>query len=457
MGVVIGLVLACGALAAFRLIVVGRELRESRDLILRAASDVQSGHLAAARSELARAQALLTSANGRLYGEPEFDLLSWAPVVHQNLESLRGSVGVALELVSGGNRLLALTRPLENANGDLGVPLRKGTIPVETVTAVQREVEDLSSALPVPSERPSTSFLLSPVADLQRVVYGEAEGRRSQFAGLSRALRILSELSGGNGSRRYLIVVANTAEMRGAGGMPLSYGVLESSGGTFTLGAFGNIDELALDSPLDPAKLDLPQDYLDRWSGQQPTFLWRNTTLAPELGFDAPVIEAMFTTKTGLAVNGVIQVDPAGLAAILKGTGPVEIPELGSVTADSVVDLTVNRAYIDFPERDQRQEILGDVARVAFEALVNGDFESLRPLGDAVFDAVQQRHIIFLPDSRAVRDATAFFQAMARCRPTTRRTTRRSRSRTSARTSSTTTSIRGSTSPARDPPVVSDR
>jgi hypothetical protein len=139
--------------------------------------------------------------------------------------------------------------------------------------------------------------------------------------------------------------------------------------------------------------------------------LWRNTNLAPDLTFDAPVMEAMFTAKTGLPVDGVIQIDPAGLGAMLQGTGPVDVAGLGSVTADNVVDLTINRTYIDVPNRDQRQELLGDVARSAFDSLVNGTFSSLRPFGDALFKSAQQRHLIFSPNDAGVRQDVAFFKA----------------------------------------------
>src|SRR5205814_9941533 len=105
---------------------------------------------------------------------------------------------------------------------------------------------------------------------------------------------------GANGPRRYLLAVANPAEMRGAGGMILSYGVLTSNAGTFTLGDFGGIDDLLLTTPPDVSKLNLPADYLRRWNGREPTLLWRNTTLAPDFRFDAPTMEAMFTAKTGL-------------------------------------------------------------------------------------------------------------------------------------------------------------
>jgi hypothetical protein len=256
-------------------------------------------------------------------------------------------------------------------------------------------------------------LLLGPVSEAQDLLYEQAGRRRAQLDGVARGLSLLSALSGERGPKRYLIAVANTAEMRGAGGMVLSYGVLTSNAGTFALGDFGNIDELALDEPVDPALLKLPADYLARWDGLQPTELWRNTTLNPDLSFDAPVMEAMFTKKTGLPVDGVIQIDPAGLAAILAGTGPVQVDGVGQVDASNVVDLTLNRAYIDFPDRDQRQEVLGDVAKASFNALINGQFKSLRPLGTALFQAAQARHLSLYANDLDVERTAASFGATA--------------------------------------------
>jgi hypothetical protein len=193
--------------------------------------------------------------------------------------------------------------------------------------------------------------------------------------------------------------------------MILSYGVLESADGVFTLGEFGSIDELFLDDPVDPTTLDLPNDYLARWSGLEPTRLWRNTTLSPDFKFDAPVMEAMFTAKTQLSVDGVIQIDPAGLAAILEGTGPVDVPDVGLVSAANVQDITINRAYIDFPNRDQRQEISADVAKAAFHALIDGEFGSLRPFGTALFKAAAGRHLIFYSNSAVTEAQVQFFGA----------------------------------------------
>ena len=398
-----------GIFAAVRLATIAHDLDHARGLLDSASANVEAGQLGAARDELTQAQELLTKSNSRLYNNVSLDVLSILPVFHQNLDSLRSTVGLALRMTDGGTRILAITKPLEGANGHLEVPLLNGAIPLDAVHAAKAATEQLAAALPLTSSEPSSSLLLGPVKKAQHLLYQQAGRRRVQLDNVSRGLDLLASLSGDSAPRRYLIAVANTAEMRGAGGMILSYGTLTSNAGTFQLGDFGRIDDLALDQPVPPTALGLPTDYIKRWEGLDPTLLWRNTTLDPDFAFDAPVMEAMYTTKTGLPVDGVIQIDPAGLAAILQGTGPVQVDSVGQVDATNVVDLTLNRAYIDFPNRDQRQEVLGDVARAAFDALVHGEQHSLRPLGTALYQAAQARHLIFFAnDAHDERVAGSF-------------------------------------------------
>jgi len=410
-GSVFAILVVLGAFAAVRLVRVARDLRDARHLLDSAGQHIENGDLAAARDELARSQQLLTRSNSQLYNSPSLEILGLLPVVHQNLASLRDGVGLALRMTDGGSNILAITKPLESPSGKLEVPFDHGTIPLAAVHDAQAATDQLAAVLPQQGVRPHDSFVIGPIADAQRELYEQAGMRRAQLDSVSHGLSLLAGLSGEAGPKRYLIAVANPAEMRGAGGMVLSYGILESNKGTFTLGEFGKIDDLFLDTAVDPASLHLPADYLARWGNLEPTRLWRNATVHPDFAFDAPILEAMFTAKTQLPVDGVIQIDPVGLAAILTGTGPVTVEGLGEVNAGNVVDLTINRAYIDFPNRDQRQELLGDVARAAFDKLINGKLDSMRTLGDAVFKASQGRHILFHSVDAGLEAETRYFGA----------------------------------------------
>jgi hypothetical protein len=412
-GTVIGLGAVLGLFAGLRLATVARDLNRAADLIEAGSANIEAGQLGQARVEFDEAQGLLTRANSGLYQNLALDVVGAFPGGRQNLRSLRSTVGLALRLTSGANRILAATRTLESETGSLEVPLRAGTVPLTDVVATQQAVASLAAELPGRGYEPSTSMLLPDVARAQELVFDAADERRPQLDAVGRGLQLLAAMSGEDGPQRFLIAVANPAEMRGGGGMILSYGVLEVDNGTFTLGEFGGIDDLAIDEPVDPDFLSVPLDYRARWEGREPTRLWRNTTLSPDLAFNAPIMEAMFAERTEEVLDGVIQIDPAGVAAILEGTGPVLVEGLGLVDSTNVVDLTINRAYIDFPDRDQRQELLGDVAEAAFDALVDGQFNSLRPLGEALFEAAQQRHISVFLNSFDAQAVAASFGATA--------------------------------------------
>jgi hypothetical protein len=413
LGALVALLAVLGLVAALRLRTVARDLNDAADLVTAASANVELGQLAQARDEFDRAQSLLTRANGGLYHNVALDLVGALPGARQNLGALRDTVGLALRMADGANRILSATQLLEGPDGTLEVPLLEGAVPLAQVRSAQAAVASLAELLPGPGVDPSTTFLAPQVERAQRLVFDEAKARRPQLDAVGRGLELLEALAGSEGRQRFLITVANTAEMRGGGGMILSYGILESEDGRFSLNGFGGIDDLLLDGSINADFLSVPVDYLRRWYGLQPTGLWRNTTLAPDLEFNAPIQEAMFTAKTGLLLDGIIQIDPAGLAAILAGTGPVPVDGLGVVDASNVVDLTLNRAYLDFPDRDQRQEVLGDVAEAVFTALVDGQFTSLRPLGEALFDAAQERHLAVFLNSFEAQEVARSFGATA--------------------------------------------
>ena len=407
-GALLAIALVVGIFSALRIVRVARDLREARELTTTAGDKIEAGDLAAARLDLLNAEKILVRSNADLYNRPELDAFGWVPGIKENLDSVRKTVSVALGLVSGGERITALSLPLQNVEGRLEVPLREGAIPIDTIRDLQIEVSELAQTLPGPAERPRTSRLVGPVAEAQTTVFDEAVRRRTQLNAVARGLTLLSEMSGGNGARRYLIAVANTAEMRGTGGMILSYGVLEGANGDFQLPAFGNIDELFLDKAL---AAPLPPDEAARWTGFEPNRLWRNVNVIPDLAEVGPRMAAMYQASTGQLVDGVIQIDASGLAAILKGIGPITVDGVGDVNADNAVDLTLNQAYTLFPDRDQRQEVLGDVAEATFRRLVDGEYASLRPLGEALAQAAVKGHVVMWSSHGAAAGPTSFFHA----------------------------------------------
>lgn len=387
-----------GAGAGYRLAQAGRELRAVESLLDEARDSFDAGDVRVAEGKLAEATTRLNRASSQLHGHPELDVVRVIPVLGGNLKAVREAVIVATQLTSGGSEVLAAARPLQGPDGHLDVSMKDGAIPLATVQAVQVQAEELAAELPDADEleERDPGWLLPPVRGLRDRVVEEVVRRRAQARSLSDGLALAADLSGGAGKRAYLIAVANSAEMRGSGGMILNYGGLIGEGGRFTLTGFGRIDDLALDEPVDRSFVpDLPDDYLRRWEGFDPLLRWRNANLGADFTMVAPVLEAMFVARTGVQLDGVIQIDPIGLAALLGAIGPVEVDEVGEVTVDSLVPFVLNEAYIRYQGIERRTDVLRDVAEAVFRKLVQGDYGSVRPIGAALAEAVEGRHLMF--------------------------------------------------------------
>lgn len=395
-------------LAALRVRGAVSDLDDAVALIDEASLAIEEGQLARARDALDQAYAIVSDANGSLYGSPELDLSAGMPIAGDNLRAVRDGVALATRLVDGGRRILRAAAPLEGQDGRLEVSLEDGTLPLGAVAATQQELRALVGQLP--GEAPELArTVVGPLVDATESLYDEARRRRAQLGVLDRGLSLLTELAGGNGDRTYLLAIANTAEMRGSGGMILNYGVLEGSQGTIDLTEFGRIDELALDGDVDVP--GLPADYQARWAGFDALANWRQANLAGDFSVVAPVLQAMYASATGVEVDGVLQIDPSGLAGMLEGLGPVQVPELGQVTADNVVALTLNEAYLRFPGVEARTDVLGDVAEAAFRRLVDGNVPSLRALARGLVGAIDGRHLLVHARARSAAEAIEDFAA----------------------------------------------
>lgn len=380
-----------GVIAVLHALSLERRLDSLPHTIEQAEAAAEAGHISDAQADLQKAQQLLTSTNSTLYNSPDFSLISFLPVAKQNIDAIRGVTSLALQMVGGGEQVLNAAKPLVNSAGQLEVPLSHGLLPLDDVENVQSALASLVTQLPL-GPPPSNSFVLGRVRNIENKIYNEAAKKRTEFQNVASSLKLVQDIAGADGAQRYLIAVSNSAEMRGSGGMILSYGILTSHEGQLKLGKFGPISDLQLNSP--ETKVSFPADFTKSYGYLNPTQDWNNVNVMSDFTVDAPVMEAMFTKATGLPVNGVIQVDSEGLAALLTGVGPVQTTDLGRVTASNVVPVTLSDSYAEYPNRTQRQDYTGEVAQAAFSQLVSGSLTGLKTLGTALVSAAQQHHVL---------------------------------------------------------------
>jgi hypothetical protein len=283
------------------------------------------------------------------------------------------------------------------------------------VEEVTRLAPDLAQAAEVlrqvrgTTSRIERSFLLPTL----RTRLGELDARLERASGeaelAAQTAEVLPAILGGDGPRRYFLAIQNNAELRATGGFIGNYGDLVADDGLLVLERMGRHQDL--NEAGNPVKdLQAPQDYLDRYSRFEVASTWESVNLSPDLPTVSQVIAGLYPQSGGGPIDGVIAIDPVGLAAMLRLTGPVSVegwPE--PITADNVVEVSLNQAYVVYDgEVDERIEFLGRVAAAAVNAFSTTDLGSPADIAAALSGPARGGHLsasFTRPEEQALADA----------------------------------------------------
>ena len=211
------------------------------------------------------------------------------------------------------------------------------------------------------------------------------------------AVRVAPALFGGDGDRRYLVLFTTPAQARGLGGFIGNYGELSAIDGDVELTRSGRLrSELGPPPGGEPYEISGPADYLARWGRFDPGESIQDITFSPDFPTVGRIWEEVYPqVPGGDTLDGVIMVDPFGLAGLLQLTGPIQVPGRAEpLTADNAADFLLREQYADFQEgRTERVEFLDDATRITFEKLTEGDIPSPRTVIDVLGPLVRGGHL----------------------------------------------------------------
>ena len=183
------------------------------------------------------------------------------------------------------------------------------------------------------------------------------------------AARLMPDMLGGDGVRRYLLVFQNNAEVRSTGGLPGSAALVEARDGKISMkrqasgASFGEATEPVL--PLTPAEQEI--------YGRQLGTYFLDATFTPDFPRAADLMRAHWESRFGQQVDGVFAVDPVALSYVLAATGPVAIPgQDQSLTADNAVEALLNSVYRFIQDPVQQDAVFERAARAIFDAFTQG-------------------------------------------------------------------------------------
>ena len=387
------------AVARSGLLSAGADLRVGRDALVH-------HDPAGARTAFRRAGATLARADRVLGSWPVWpDRL--LPVVRQNIE-------VEKALVRGGRQVAAAG--LDGASIVAAVPLEAGRLAprwqggvvdlgpvVRAGEVAPRMTRHLAAARHLVASSPGL-LLLPWVGRARSDALATIEEARRKAEVVESVSFLVPRILGNDGPRRWIVGAENSGELRGRGGYIGSLGVLETDAGRLRLGRFTATTDLP---PLSSAAgSTLPAEYRRHYARLGALDSWPNLMMSPDFASAASLLLDRLRASGGPTGGGVIANDPQALSYLLAVTGPVVVAGVPEpISAENVVEWSLNRAYAEFHDDRARKQVLSDIAAAVWGRVATGDGIDGARLAEAVGRALTERHAVLYSEDRREEEA----------------------------------------------------
>jgi Protein of unknown function (DUF4012) len=215
------------------------------------------------------------------------------------------------------------------------------------------------------------------------------------------AAKVLPAMLGGEGVRHYFIAFMSPSESRSYDGFVGSYGLLTADDGHVSLTLSGQSSDLETLLPPGGATLRGVPGFLARYGQFDAGEFVLDATYSPDFPTVASVLSQEYAQTGGVPVDGVLAIDPFGLAAFLHFTGPVDVPGLPvALTQQNAADVLLKEQYDTFDAGETngnllRHDFLQAALRAAFDKLVSGSLPAPKTLAAVLDPAVAAGRISF--------------------------------------------------------------
>ena len=357
--VAMGWVVVRGAIAA-------DFLRSAKDSASEVVANIADPDAAAASIQKVANDAAMAHA---LTSDPVWRIVQMTPWIGPQLAAV-ATVAEAADDVAA-NALAPLADVASTLSADAFRP-SGGTVELSGFIAVQDAAAQSAEAMATADDRMddiNTAALVGPLRDIVDEVSVTFADTKSATEALANASVLLPAMLGADGPRNYLVLFQNNAEWRSLGGIAGAAALIHTDGGSMQLVQ----QDFAAGFPsFDPSVVPLSPEVTAIY-GQKPGQFFHNVTQVPDFSVSGPLARAMWASKHGLEVDGVLSIDPVALSYLLAATGPVKLPSGDTMTADNAVSLLLNDVYLRYPEPADQNQFFAEATDAVFGALVSGD------------------------------------------------------------------------------------
>ncbi len=388
---VVGFVVVASVPAAVAAVRARDKVNEGRDLARDALRAARRGEPQRAARLFAEAEQVFREVRDMVDTPLTLPALA-VPVLGPNVHAARELAAIGTDLARAGRTLTASVDPDK-------LRIVDGRVPLEEVALVAPKLDNAAQLLTRSRERLrdiDSVFLLAEVSDGIDKIERELTQTAKDAVRAAAAAELAPAILGQDRPRTYFVAIQNPAELRGTGGLIGNWGILTADNGEMTLSEIHPLGELNYRRGDPPRVLHAPADYKRRYGKFDPENEWHPVNLSPDWPTVAAVIADLYPQSGGTAVDGVIAVDPLGLAALLELTGPVRVEGWPDrIGADNVVEVTLRDAYGTFDQglNLERKDFLGDVAQEAVDKATEGDLGKPAEVGKYLGGAAHEGHI----------------------------------------------------------------
>ncbi|WP_159501854.1 DUF4012 domain-containing protein [Microbacterium sp. 18062] len=373
-GVLLGIVVAAAAGSVVaRALEVQDELGLAGSAAHEAASAYQAGDPSGATDAVERLRGHAAHAAG-LSDDPLWRAAEIVPVIGANLAAVR--IGSA-QLDALADRVATPVLELMASTADSGTgadvaALAAASETLETARATvrgaERALDELERTALVPQVAAEVDTLAEALAAVAPVVEMLAD-----------AGGLVPDMLGIDGSRRVLVMVQNTAELRTGGGITGTFIELIAVDGELTLGQQRDSSHFV---PADRPLAALPAGETASFGDGIGRFV-QNASMTADFDVTGRLASEWWRSATGNVPDAVVSIDPIVLQAVLAVTGPIEAGDQ-SLDAGNLVDRLLVEPYVTLAP-EQQDGAFARIAESVFARLTSGDLDLLR-----LFSALQQ-------------------------------------------------------------------
>ena len=221
---------------------------------------------------------------------------------------------------------------------------------------------------------------------------------------VNRYLPTLLRMAGGEGSKTYLIVFQNNAEIRATGGNPAASIIMKVDQGKFEL-----LDQASSATFYEAGTAgeqfsDIPAEALALYPSSFARYS-QDYTMTPNYPTTVQLFQDLWTRTNGERFDGVISIDPVVLSHMLRVAGPVEVAG-EQITSDNAVRVLLSDAYERFPSGRDSDVFFSEVSRAVFSHLTAGKWDPASMLDALTLSAQEQRLMLAFTDEEAQRLST---------------------------------------------------